>query len=87
MAHICTPLKPQTWKEGLRGHPDRKFADYIVNGIAKGFRIGFDYHTQLKSSVYSASENPRVIDEYLANEAGLNRITEVPAELHPLIHI
>ena len=40
---ITTPLHWPAWELALYSHPDRIFADLIVNGIKEGYRIGFDY--------------------------------------------
>ena len=42
---ICTPFVLEEWEKALRGHPDQRFARYIISGIREGFRIGFDYAT------------------------------------------
>ena len=42
-ADIVTPLREDRWQLALRDHPDRSFANYIVEGICSGFRIGFQW--------------------------------------------
>ena len=41
-ADIVTPLQVEVWEAGLAAHPDRQFAEYILQGLRQGFRIGFD---------------------------------------------
>ena len=35
-----SPLNVRVWEAALRQHPDRDLADYIMQGIQQGFRIG-----------------------------------------------
>ena len=75
---VATPLRWSIWAKELEEHPDGKFRTYILNGITKGFRIGFDYrHHQCKSAssnLHSALANARVVQEYLDKEISLGRI-------------
>ena len=54
----------------LQYHPDREYAQFIVEGIQGGFRIGFDYGTNLcadnPQNMVSAKQHPQPIQEYLA---------------------
>lgn len=72
------PLKWQEWEESLAGHPDRRFVDYIVEGVRAGFRIGFDYDShrckKVKQNMRSALENPDVVRSYLTNECMEGRV-------------
>ena len=75
---MTTPLRVAAWREALASHPDQEFASYIVQGITEGFRIGFDYngHSCQKAStnLVSAMAHPKVVDDYLGKEGGLDRI-------------
>ena len=80
---ISTPLKQQAWQQQLARHPDKTFADYIINGISEGFRIGFNRaHTlkATKANMKSAREHPEFIGDYLSKELSKGRTIE----LHPL---
>ncbi len=58
---ISTPLKLDTWKTKLRGHPDQDFTAYTLRGIEHGFRIGIDSTRPLSSAkrnMQSAMNNP-----------------------------
>ena len=80
---ISTPLKQQAWQQQLASHPDKTFADYIINGISEGFRIGFNRaHTlkATKANMKSAREHPEIIGDYLSKELSKGRTIE----LHPL---
>ena len=55
----------------LSGHPDQQFVQYVLQGIAQGFRIGFDPRCQLqpaKRNMRSATKHPEVIEKYLREE-------------------
>jgi hypothetical protein len=76
---ITTPLKADEWAEALEGHPDRRFRDYILQGISQGFRIGFDHQTgsaprSCRRNMRSAYEHPEVVSEYLAQECRTARV-------------
>jgi hypothetical protein len=79
ISRVATPLKPDQWEEALEGHPDHRFRDYIIRGISRGFRIGFN--RQLGSAprscwrnTRSAYEHPEVVSEYLARECRAARV-------------
>ncbi len=74
-----TPLHWREWGVSLRNHPDRNFANFVVNGIKEGFRIGFDYtsHRCKKSTrnMPSATEQGHaIISSYLAKECAEGRV-------------
>ena len=52
LLHIGSPLLPciAAWLAGLADHPDSAFVGYVTEGIRRGFRVGFDYATQLQSA-------------------------------------
>ena len=65
---ITILLNIAAWARELENHPDKEFAQYLLQGISQGFRIGFNYPKECqsaKSNMKSATENPLVIDEYL----------------------
>ena len=39
---VWSSLRETAWTEELAGHPDKCFAEYILQGIQEGFRIGHD---------------------------------------------
>ena len=75
---ITTPLVASVWEAELRGHPDSEFADFLVEGIRCGFRIGFDYGSQVgisaTNNMHSAREHPEPIDRYVREEMSAGRI-------------
>lgn len=62
----------------MSAHPDQGLADYIVQGLQEGFRIGFEYasHTckKVTRNMGSALGKPEVVRDYLAKECALGRV-------------
>ena len=73
-----SPLRWEDWQACLANHPDSHFADYIMQGIREGFRIGYDYtHHRCKAAkanMRSAGEHPEVVRDYIAKECSLGRL-------------
>ena len=69
---VSSPLVANEWEAVLAGHPDREFADFVVQGLREGFRIGFDYRRHLgektRKNMRSVSEHPDPIDRYVRDE-------------------
>ena len=89
---VRTPLAVHEWREWLRPHPDRSYAEYLLHGLEQGFRIGFKYGdctcTSAKSNMQSARANPAVVDEYLKKEVGLGRVIgPLKPEEYPTVHV
>ena len=77
LTSITTPLNIAALARELENHPDKEFAQYLLQGISQGFRIGLNYPKECqsaKSNMKSAKENPVVIDEYLVKECSLGCI-------------
>ena len=62
----------------LQNHPNQALVQYVVSGIRKGFRIGFDYWKASckspKCNMLSAETNPEVVTAYLQEEVALGRV-------------
>ena len=75
---ITTPLHGDVWERELAGHPDRVLADYVCEGIRRGFRIGFDYGlcqcTRALRNMKSVSEHREVVEEYIRGEVEAGRV-------------
>ena len=88
---LNTPLKLSSWKQRLISHPDQDFANYVLNGIEKGFSIGKSTMHPLQSAcknMQSARENPHVIEEYLQNEIQQGNILgPFSPYIAPTVHI
>ena len=67
---INSPLRDAIteWEASMQDHPDYGFTRYILAGIKKGFRIGFDHASPLrraKRNMPSATEHPEVVGAYI----------------------
>ena len=75
-----SPLDWQEWEKHVASHPNRSLAEYVVQGIRDGFRIGFDYtnHRTRRAgqNMQSALEHPSVVQDYLTKESGEGRIID-----------
>ena len=77
---IVSPLSDalEAWAMAMAEHPDSQFKNYIVEGLRRGFRIGFDYgkhscvpaHDNLPSVVSHLA----VVQQYLEKECSLGRM-------------
>lgn len=78
LRQVATPLAWNKWCELLAQFPDVSARHYILEGISKGFRIGFDYKSKTcrsaTSNMRSAMENEKVVQVYLDKEVSLQRI-------------
>jgi len=84
------------WKEHLKCHPDRQFAQLILEGLEKGFPIGFKASSELrtaKTNLISAREHPEVVSAYIQEELSQGLIgyigpsevaTQLNVQLNPL---
>ena len=72
-----SPLRTEAFKAVLKDHPDRQYRDYIVIGLAEGFRVGFDRRQPLRSATRnlpSVSEHDSVVSAYIDAELSANRL-------------
>ena len=78
---VQTPLRAAQWRAMLENHPDRRFAQYLLEGIENGFKIGFDYAqhsvTPCRNNMLSTLDHPQVVTDYLELELEEGRITEL----------
>lgn len=79
LGRISSPLSSNllVWRKRLRLHPDQEFAEYILNGLGQGFRIGFNHMTPRRSATRnmpSAMEHPEVVVRYLREEGKAGRL-------------
>ena len=74
-----TPLKLCQWSHELADHPDKAYVQYLLQGIERGFRIGFNRAQPLHSaSSNMPTRNPEVIYDYIDRELSLGRIRQCP---------
>ena len=87
LTRVVTPLHLAAWQSQLDNHPDKRYRDYLLDGIQHGFRIGYRYGSHscqsAKANMKSATDNPGEVDKYLAKEVGLGRVLG-PRELSAL---
>lgn len=88
---ITTPLHVGVWAQCLASHPDKQFAQYITQGLHRGFRIGFDASSPLKAAsrnMSSTAEQHDIVSKYLQEEITEGRILGpfTPGELTTPIH-
>ena len=88
---VVSPLNVSQFTRELAGHPDHHTVAYVLEGLQHGFRFGFRPARRLKGAKKnkpSAFQNPRVIDDCLANEVARCRVagpfTSIPL---PNLHI
>ena len=87
-----TPMKASIWCEHLKGHQDRSYCAYLVDGLRDGFRIGFRYGKSecrsAASNMQSALVHPEVVSSFLAAEVGKGRVLgPAPTDVCKSIHI
>ena len=77
LQHVTTPLEVSAWKAAMETHSDKTYREYIVAGLIRGFRIGFDRRSPLRPTLRnmpSAEEQRAALDAYLAKEKGAGRL-------------
>ena len=89
---ITTPLYVDVWEQCLASHPDQQFAHYVVQGLCRGFHIGFNASSLLKAAsrnMPSTSEQHNIVSKYLQDEIAEGRVLGPfhPGELTTPIHI
>ena len=67
------------WESYLSKHPNHKLVEFYLQGLTKGFLIGFDYASAItlksaKSNIESAHFHGEVVDEYLQTEISLGHV-------------
>ena len=81
LQHIVSPLRVEVWEEYLSKHPDPTFAQYLLQGLSQGFRIGFQRTARCiraKRNLRSTYDHPEVVDTYMAHEVDLKRVVRLP---------
>jgi len=89
---ICSPLNANNWRRLLTDHPNRLLVDFFINGITKGFRIGFTQQSKplqsAKRNLTCALEHPDTVKTYLAEEIAAGRVAgPFPKSLVPQAHV
>ena len=74
VTEISTPLKADTWRTTLHNHPDRRFVEYIVDGLIHEFRVSFERSHPFipaKRNLPSATKQSEIVSQYIENEITL----------------
>ena len=74
---VSTPLNYVAWSSALSYHPDVKFRQFILSGISKGFRIGFNRESPLRSvlgNMPSASDQEEALQAYFEKEVAAGHL-------------
>ena len=75
---IYTPLDLKHWQEHLALHPNQELVHFFLEGIAHGFRIGFNGSAKslrsARRNLQGATSHPEVVSKYLKDELTLNRV-------------
>ena len=63
----------------LAGHPDQRFAHYILAGLQRGFRIGFNHGSASlrQGEGNMKGDNPQAVADYLKAELEANRLSRL----------
>ena len=90
--HVGTPLIVGQWAHYLSKHPDQRLTHFLVEGLERGFRIGFNNsQAGLKkagSNLLSAFRNQDVVSSYIKAEVSLGRLVgPLPQEVAAQVHI
>ena len=90
---ICSPLteKLPAWKALLESHPDEGLKSFVLEGLEKGFRVGFQQEHRHRSSTHnllSCMEHPGTVLTYVNKECSLGRLLgPFPPSAVPNLHI
>ena len=68
-----SPVKVKFWRDQLVSFPDQQFAALIINGLERGFRIGFrpNLSKPLKAARFnllSTEEHPQEVTAYITKD-------------------
>jgi len=81
LRQIITPVNLSFWQVELAKITDQEFAGVIIQGLTRGFRIGFQAEsTTLQSSkpnLISSMEHHKIVDDYLASKLASKHLARV----------
>lgn len=87
---LFSPFCLQNWAPVFDSHPDKRFSQYVWNGLCHGFRLGCRKVCRVKSTSHnhpSAASQRGVVSEYIQSEWRLGRLIgplsrEVVSQVH-----
>ena len=74
---MVSPLNVEEFARELAGHPNQQLVSFVLQGLRRGFKLGFHSSQKLRSAKKnkpSAYLHSKVIDEYLATEVSMGRV-------------
>ena len=78
LSHIEMPVNLCRWRAGLVELRDQEFAQFILQGLQQGFRIGFQRGSPLMQAGHNMPcPDARVVEEYLRREINLNQLVKL----------
>ncbi len=82
LSRRASTLRLDAWRDALALHPDKKFADYVTQGISEGFRVCFDYSfaQELQSRPNNMGSASEVVDSYIDDEVTKGRLIAIRPE-------
>lgn len=90
LSNVNSPLRWREWDARLSSYPDQRLRTYLVEGIRKGFRVGYNYDSvchHVKGNMKSAMDNPQVVQDYLGTELKEGRIVgPLDPKEYPFVH-
>ena len=76
---VVSPINVDKLALQLCNHPDRNKVEYVLSGFRYGFRLGFNPDAvslkSAKANYPSAFEHLSIVDNYLAKEVSLGRVS------------
>eukprot|EP00731_Ephydatia_muelleri_P003033 Em0001g3033a len=83
-----TPLRRSAFERELKGHPDKAWVSWLLNGIDNGVSIGYNgpHFPITARNLTSALLHPEIVDAELQKEVELGRILG-PFSQRPLEHL
>eukprot|EP00731_Ephydatia_muelleri_P033695 Em0035g32a len=83
-----TPLRRLAFERELKGHPDKAWVSWLLNGIENGVSTGYNgpHFPFTARNLTSALQHPEIVDAELLKEVELGRILG-PFSQRPLEHL
>ena len=83
-----TPLRRLAFERELKGHPDKAWVSWLLNGIDNGVSTGYNgpHFPFTARNLTSALQHPEIVDAELLKEVELGRILG-PFSQRPLEHL
>ena len=78
LSRIYTPLDLKHWQEHLAPYPNQELLHFFLEGIAHGFKIGFNGSAKslrsARRNLQGTISHPEVINKYLKDKLTLNGV-------------